>query len=879
MENIFLGFLNRSITAGWLILAVMALRMLLKRSPKWIHCLLWALVAFRLVCPLSLESVFSLIPSRETVRRDMAVSSEPVVDSGVRFVDNAVNRAIRETAAPRPEMSADPLQIWLFAASVIWIAGVAAMLLYALAAYVRLWLKVRTAVRLEGPVMLSEFVKTPFLSGIARPRIYLPADMPEGMRAPVIAHEMAHLKRRDNLWKILGYALLAAYWFHPLCWAAYILLCRDIERACDEKVIRGYDMHQRKLYSEALLACSMERRAGLACPLAFGEIGVTERIKSVLRYKKPAFWAIAAAVVICVVAGVCFLTDPVTKEEGIGGAALAGADNGNGASGGAGGTMDARADDAGTGTGGSKSGDDERADRQGSAEREQEPGGNAVGDREDTGNPVSGNSMDATAAYNGGLTEEFVNQWAQAFVDRDGNAIQSFVSEEAGADLEERDMLYGPSGQRRFGISSPWPWNMERDVRINSVSPENAVIYYYAWTSDPHVTVWKESISYQWQEGRYVVIGEELAWLDDISRAETFGETYGYYGISDSAMDYEANGVGEALNDNALSGSTRYYRNLFEPESAAVELLNLSDDSAKVQIERVYEESGSVNLRIRFLEEEDDLPMLVTIVQPYGPEGIWIPKDYKIDVMDRFMRLSWGEIRSRSLAVTDPGIWRDVVCIAEIPEESIKIYGYNDEECFGEGVAIEIGDDVNYFDWIYTSPQCRLPECYWNQADRQLQVALNVYTGTGAAAQALHLLQYDDDNVLQDYALELDEMQEMLYERIGYFIGEDKKSLFLIDKKNHEQLGQVDIEEHKGELEALELELGMISSYSLGESIRLLVEPGYYLEGAAIAEYPDDMPTLEVEVLPRVSSGKIRFIDFGEIRGDPVEMDFMEYVE
>ena len=122
-------------------------------------------------------------------------------------------------------------------------------------------------------------------------------------------------------------------------------------------------------------------------------------------------------------------------------------------------------------------------------------------------------------------------------------------------------------------------------------------------------------------------------------------------------------------------------------------------------------------------------------------------------------------------------------------------------------------------------------------------------------------------------------MQEMLYERIGYFIGEDKKSLFLIDKKNHEQLGRVDIEEHKGELEGLELELGMISSYSLGESIRLLVEPGYYLEGAAIAEYPDDMPTLEVEVLPRVSSGKIRFIDFGEIKGDPVEMDFMEYVE
>ena len=849
MENIFLGFLNRGITAGWLILAVMALRMLLKRSPKWIHCLLWALVAFRLVCPFSLESVFSLIPSRETVRHDMVVPSGPVIDSGVRFVDNAMNQAIRESAAPRPKASADPLQIWLFVASVIWIVGVAAMFLYALAAYVRLWLKIRTAVRLEGPVMLSEFVETPFLSGIVRPRIYLPSGMPEGMRGPVIAHEMAHLKRHDNLWKILGYALLAAYWFHPLSWVAYILLCRDIERACDEKVIRGYDMHQRKLYSEALLACSMNRRVGLACPLAFGEIGAKERIKSVLHYKKPAFWAIVAAVAVCVVAAVCFLTDPVDRGEDSGKALAAGAGAGDGEVSVVRDDSDAGAGEVGTG--------------------EADDGYEIVVDKEETGNPI-----DATAAYNGGLTEEFVNQWAQAFVDRDGDAIQSFVSEEAAADLEERDMLYGPSGQRGFGDSSPWPWDMERDVRIKSVGPENAEIYYYAWTSDPHVTVWMENISYQWQDGRYVVIGEELAWLDDISSTETFSETYGYFGISGSAMDYESNGAGEALNDNALLGATRYYRNLFEPESAAVELLNLSDDASRVTIERTYEDEGAVNLEVRF---QEGLPLRISMIQPYGEKGIWIPKDYKVDVMDRLMGLYWDEVRSRSLAVTnDPGIWRDVVCIAEIPEESIKIYGYNDEECFGEGVAIEIGDDVNYFDWIYTSPQCRLPECYWNQADRQLQVALNVYTGTGAAAQALHLLQYDDDNVLQDYALELDEMQEMLYERIGYFIGEDKKSLFLIDRKNYEQLGRVDIKEYTAEMEGLELELGMISSYSLGESIKLLVEPGYYLEGAAIAEYPDDMPTLEVEVLPRVSSGKIRFIDFGEIKGDPVEMEFVE---
>ena len=197
-------------------------------------------------------------------------------------------------------------------------------------------------------------------------------------------------------------------------------------------------------------------------------------------------------------------------------------------------------------------------------------------------------------------------------------------------------------------------------------------------------------------------------------------------------MDYGSNGTGEDLNARALLSSSMQFRDLFRPESAAVALLNLSDDPSKVQIERVYEESGSVNLYIRFPEEAIELTMPVTMVQPYGPEGIWIPKDYTVDVVSRFRNMDWSEIRKRRLADSnDPDIWKEVVCIAEIPEESIKIYGYNDAEWSFEGVAIEIGNDVNYFDWIYTSPQCRLPECYWNQAGRQLQVALNIYTGTG----------------------------------------------------------------------------------------------------------------------------------------------------
>lgn len=325
MERIFLDFLNRSIVAGWMILAVMALRLLLKHAPKWISCLLWGMAAVRLACPLTMESIFSLIPSKETVRHVTDTSAGTLIDSGIRFVDNAVNPVIRESAAPTPAASADPLQIWLFIGSAVWIAGACILLLYALVSYIRLRLRLRTAVRLEGRIMVSEFVDTPFILGLFCPRVYLPFGMAEELKTSVVAHELAHLKRLDHLWKADGYVLLALYWFHPLVWTAYILFCRDVELACDESVIKDFDMRQKKVYSEALLACSQGRRSAPVCPLAFGEVGVRERIRSVLNYRKPAFWVMAAAVIACGAAAACFMTDPVKETEGFGEAASAGA--------------------------------------------------------------------------------------------------------------------------------------------------------------------------------------------------------------------------------------------------------------------------------------------------------------------------------------------------------------------------------------------------------------------------------------------------------------------------------------------------------------------------------------------------------------------------
>lgn len=315
MEELFLQILNRSITAGWLILAVIALRLLLRRAPRWLVCLLWLPVAVRLICPFTLESPFSVLPGGETITVDTIKTESSSLDSGVGPADDGIGPVILNTIAAEPKSGVTPLQMGLWGAAGLWMSGTAGMLFYALFRYLQLYRRVRTAVRSDHAVYISEFTKTPFILGVIRPRIYLPNGMDRELSEAVISHEQAHLRRGDHLWKPLGYLLLSVYWYHPLCWIAYSLFCRDIELACDEKVIYAYSAQQKKLYSEALLACSTDRRMISACPLAFGEVGVQERIRSVLHYKKPAFWVILTGIAALVVVTVCFLTDPASEKS------------------------------------------------------------------------------------------------------------------------------------------------------------------------------------------------------------------------------------------------------------------------------------------------------------------------------------------------------------------------------------------------------------------------------------------------------------------------------------------------------------------------------------------------------------------------------------
>ena len=319
MAAVFLKLLNLSISASWLVLAVLVLRLISKRSPKWVNVLLWGIVALRLVLPFSIESALSLIPSAETVSpAAVQFDPAPTITSGVSVIDNAVNPSLSEHFAAVPTASVNPLYAGAYIAGWAWLIGLGAMLLYALASYLRLRRRVSVSLPIQDHIYLCDAISSPFILGVVKPRIYLPSGLDEVQRQNVLSHERAHLARRDHWWKPLGFALLAVYWFNPVLWLAYALLCRDIELACDERVIRTMDESAVKTYSTVLLACSIPRKAVITCPLAFGEVGVKERVRNALHYKKPAFWIVVASAVVCIVVAVCFLTNPPTDTDAAG---------------------------------------------------------------------------------------------------------------------------------------------------------------------------------------------------------------------------------------------------------------------------------------------------------------------------------------------------------------------------------------------------------------------------------------------------------------------------------------------------------------------------------------------------------------------------------
>lgn len=315
MGAVFLKVFNMSITAGWLILTVLCIRLLFRKNPKWMNCLLWGIVAIRLICPFSIESPFSILSSTEPVKSSAVVEGEvrndiPSIDSRLTIVKNTINPMLTETFAYNESDSVAPLQVVTFAAGLVWCCGMVLLIICAMGSVVKLHKLVYEAVCVRDNIYICDAVKSPFILGIFRPRIYFSSALREREMDYILAHESAHLKRKDHWWKALGYLLLCIHWFNPFCWVAYSLLCKDIELACDEKAAKNMTFHEKKEYARVLLSCAGQRSLVMVCPLAFGEVGVKERVKSVLNYKKPTVWIMMATAAVFVILAVCFLTNP-----------------------------------------------------------------------------------------------------------------------------------------------------------------------------------------------------------------------------------------------------------------------------------------------------------------------------------------------------------------------------------------------------------------------------------------------------------------------------------------------------------------------------------------------------------------------------------------
>ena len=315
MTQLFLHIVNMSISASFLVIAVLLTRLIFTKAPKWISVILWGIVAIRLICPFSIESVLSLVPSAQTISPSIMTDEIPMVNTGIPVINESINPVINESFSPAQGDSANPLQVILPIITVIWLIGIAALLIYGVVSLVRLKKRIGTAVLYKDNVYQSENVVSPFILGIINPKIYVPFNMNEKELFYVLSHEKSHIQRKDHIWKPLGFLILTLHWFNPLMWLSYILLCRDIELACDEKVIDTLDKADRADYSETLVAYSVNRRLISACPIAFGEVGVKDRVKNILSYKKPALWIIIAALIICVIVTVCFLTNPKSNSD------------------------------------------------------------------------------------------------------------------------------------------------------------------------------------------------------------------------------------------------------------------------------------------------------------------------------------------------------------------------------------------------------------------------------------------------------------------------------------------------------------------------------------------------------------------------------------
>ena len=596
LSQIFLTFLYKNMTVSVVIIAVLLARFLLRKMPKKYSYILWSIVGIRMIFNLPFAtniSVFNLFrgfAKRSSTMDTMLAGSRKTNLQRATDVLNTIGTSETSTAHASSNTAANAVthtlttsQMVLGILGLLWLIVVALFVAYGIYSYVKCRMLVRTAViarditsathkeKASASVWECDRIPSPFVLGIIRPRIYIPFRMPKQEQAYILAHEQCHIRRLDPLWKLIAFLLLAVYWWNPLVWCAFFYLVRDMEMSCDEAVIEQFGNEIKQGYSNSLLSFAMERHPYSFAPIAFGEGDAGRRIKNVLNFKKPQTWAAILVIVLLVVVGVSCLTNGKDKISS-----------------------------------------DVTSDLKNS--QIQQP---AV----ETTEALTDSDNSSTAQE----SLQSVDQWAQAFAARDVKTIQDMTTDDAKKDLKKEKLL---DDNGNFGWSSPWPWFDEESgipaYQITQSDDTSATILYYAQVSDPHVTVWKETLQYTRKDDKIEIAHEELQMLNFIAGGTEFENAYPK-GIQNTPMDYQANGLGETLNEHAISAngmSPDGEYNLTDPMEAAQYLLNLLRNDGKVEITADKKDKTQVELKVHFTE--DDITHHITMIRPWGEDGIWV---------------------------------------------------------------------------------------------------------------------------------------------------------------------------------------------------------------------------------------------------------------
>ncbi len=596
LSQIFLTFLYKNMTVSVVIIAVLLARFLLRKMPKKYSYILWSIVGIRMIFNLPFAtniSVFNLFrgfAKRSSTMDTMLAGSRKTNLQRATDVLNTIGTSETSTAHASSNTAANAVtytlttsQMVLGILGLLWLIVVALFVAYGIYSYVKCRMLVRTAViarditsathkeKASASVWECDRIPSPFVLGIIRPRIYIPFRMPKQEQAYILAHEQCHIRRLDPLWKLIAFLLLAVYWWNPLVWCAFFYLVRDMEMSCDEAVIEQFGNEIKQGYSNSLLSFAMERHPYSFAPIAFGEGDAGRRIKNVLNFKKPQTWAAILVIVLLVVVGVSCLTNGKDKISS-----------------------------------------DVTSDLKNS--QIQQP---AV----ETTEALTDSDNSSTAQE----SLQSVDQWAQAFAARDVKTIQDMTTDDAKKDLKKEKLL---DDNGNFGWSSPWPWFDEESgipaYQITQSDDTSATILYYAQVSDPHVTVWEETLQYTGKDDKIEIAHEELHMFNFIAGGTEFEAAYPK-GIQNTPMDYQTNGLGETLNEHAMSAngmSPDSEYDLTDPMEAAQYLLNLLRNDGKVEITADKKDKTQVELKVHFTE--DDITHHITMIHPWGEDGIWV---------------------------------------------------------------------------------------------------------------------------------------------------------------------------------------------------------------------------------------------------------------